>query len=253
MSDNERTAHAKTQTFGLALISAAGIVAVILTLVLFDGDDIAFLLVPAAAAIGAAIVTWRFDRQSARALGLVGTILSLGMFFLAFGLFHIFSPIEFIVALAYVSGFFISIVAGIGALVASRKDDRVPAQSSSRLRSSVVGIIGIAAVVSVTGFLLSRESVDESEAAGATVLEMVKFEFDPGSSALPVDGKLLIQNSDPFVHDFTLDDLDIAMSIGPGSEALLDLTGLTAGTYDYICSLHSDGETGMVGTIVISG
>ena len=85
------------------------------------------------------------------------------------------------------------------------------------------------------------------------IAEMVKFEFDPGSSALPVDGKLLIQNSDPFVHDFTLDDLDIAVSIGPGSEALVDLTGLTAGTYDYICSLHSDGETGMVGTIVISG
>jgi plastocyanin len=253
MTDNERTAHAKTQTFGLALISAAGIVAVILTLVLFDGDDIAFLLVPAVAATGATIVTWRFDRQWARVLGLAGTILSLGMFFLAFGLFHLFSPIEFIVALAYVAGFFISLVAGIGALVASRKDDRVPAKSSSRLRSSVVGIIGVAAVVSVTGFLLSRETVDESEAAGATVLEMVKFEFDPGSSALPVDGKLLIQNSDPFVHDFTLDDLDIAMSIGPGSEALIDLTGFTAGTYDYICSLHSDGDTGMVGTITISG
>ena len=253
MTDNERPAHAKTQTFGLALISAAGTVAVILTLVLFDGEDIAFILVPTAAAIGAAIVTWRFDRQWARALGLVGTVLSLGMFFMAFGLFHIFSPIEFVVALAYVFGFFISLVAGIGALVASRKDNRVPEQSPSRLRSSVVGIIGIAAVVSVTGFLLSRESVDDSEAAGATVLEMVKFEFDPGSSALPVDGKLLIQNADPFVHDFTLDELDVAVSIGPGSEALVDLTGLAAGTYDYICSLHSDGDTGMVGTVTVSG
>jgi plastocyanin len=220
-------------------------------MILFDGEDIAFLLVPAAAAIGATFVTWRFDRQWARALGLVGTVLSFGMFFLAFGLFHIFSPIEFVVALAYFLGFFISLVAGIRALVSSRKGNMVPAKSPSRLRSSVMAIVGIAAVISVTGFLLTKESVDDAEAAGATVLEMLKFEFNPESSAVPVDGRLLIRNSDPFVHDFTFDTLNVAVSVGPGSETLVDLTGLAAGTYDYVCSLHSDGETGMVGTVTI--
>jgi len=253
MTTKERTAHANTQTFGLVLISAALLVAVVLTLVLFDGEDIAFILVPTVAASGAAFITWRFDNQWARAVGIVGTILSLGAFFLAFGLFHLFSPIEFVVALTYVLGFFMSLVGAVRALLAGRKGEREPANSGGRFRTTVLALIGVAAVVSVTGFLLTKESVDDSESAGATALEMVKFEFNPGSSAVPVDGTLLIQNADPFVHDFTLDALDVAVTIGPGSETLVDLSGLAAGTYDYICSLHSDGETGMIGSITISG
>jgi len=253
MTTKERTAHANTQTFGLVLISAALLVAVVLTLVLFDGEDIAFILVPTVAASGAAFITWRFDNQWARAVGIVGTILSLGAFFLAFGLFHLFSPIEFVVALTYVLGFFMSLVGAVRALLAGRKGEREPANSGGRFRTTVLAVIGVAAVVSVTGFLLTKESVDDSESAGATALEMVKFEFNPGSSAVPVDGTLLIQNADPFVHDFTLDALDVAVTIGPGSETLVDLSGLAAGTYDYICSLHSDGETGMIGSITISG
>ena len=170
MTTKERTAHANTQTFGLVLISAALLVAVLLTLILFDGEDIAFILVPTAAAAGAAFVTWRFDNQWARALGIVGTILSLGAFFLAFGLFHLFSPIEFIVALAYVLGFFMSLVGGVRALLAGRKGEQVPADSGGRFRGAVLAVIGVAAVISITGFLLTNESVDDSEAAGATVL-----------------------------------------------------------------------------------
>jgi plastocyanin len=146
-----------------------------------------------------------------------------------------------------------SLVGAVRALLAGRKGQQVPANSGGRFRTTVLAVIGVAAVVSVTGFLLTKESVDDSESAGATALEMVKFEFDPGSLSLPVDGKLLIQNNDPFVHDFTFDAMDIAVTVGPGSETLVDLSGLAAGTYDYICSLHSDGETGMIGSIAISG
>jgi plastocyanin len=253
MTTKERAAHANSQTFGLVLVSAALLVAVLLTLILFDGDDIAFILVPTVAAVGAAIVTWRFDSQWARAIGIIGTVLSLGAFFLAFGLFHLFSPIEFIVALTYVLGFFMSLVGAVRALLAGRKGEQVPADSGRRFHTTVLAVIGVAAVVSVTGFLLTKESVDDSEAAGATALEMVKFEFNPGSSALPVDGKLLIQNNDPFVHDFTFEAMDIAVTIGPGSQALVDMKGTPAGTYDYICSLHTDGDSGMTGTITITG
>jgi len=41
------------------------------------------------------------------------------------------------------------------------------------------------------------------------------------------------------------------MSVGPGSEALVDLTGLSPGTCQYICSFHSDGTEGMMGTLVV--
>ena len=253
MTTKERTAHANTQTFGLALIAATLITGVILTLVLLDGDDIAMFGTIAAVAVGATYVTWRFDTQWARALGLVGTILSLGLFFFAFGLLHLFSPIEFMMAVGYVFGFFISLVGGIRALIAGRKHEQVPASSGGRFRTTVLAVIGVAAVVSIAGFMLTKESVDETESAGAATLEMAKFEFNPGASDVPVDGKLLIQNTDPFVHDFTLDVLDIAVTVGPGSEALVDLSGLAPGTYGYVCSLHTDGDTGMIGSLTISG
>jgi len=113
-------------------------------------------------------------------------------------------------------------------------------------------MVSVAAVVSITGFVITRETVDDNEAAGATVLDMPKSEFEPLVSTLPVQGRLLIQNSDPLVHDFTLDELDLSVSIGPGSETLVDTSGLAPGTYDYFCSLHYDGTSGMAGTIVIS-
>jgi len=252
MADSGRTAHATTQTLGLAMVSATLITVVVLTLLLFDGDDVGLFGAIALLVVAATVVTWRFDRQWARAIGLVGTVVSLGAFFLGFGLFQVFSPIEFTLAVAYVLGVILSLVGGIRALIAGRKRRMGPTRGEDRQLGIVVAVVGVAAVVSITGFVITRETVDDSEAAGATVLDMTKFEFEPLVSTLPVQGRLLIQNSDPFVHDFTLDELDLSVSIGPESETLVDTSGLAPGTYDYFCSLHYDGTSGMAGTIVIS-
>ena len=45
----------------------------------------------------------------------------------------------------------------------------------------------------------------------------------------------------------------IAQTVGPGSEVLVDLDGAAAGTYTYVCTLHSSDGEGMVGTITIGG
>ncbi|MEE8374880.1 MAG: cupredoxin domain-containing protein [Acidimicrobiia bacterium] len=114
-----------------------------------------------------------------------------------------------------------------------------------------MGLISVAAVISIVGFLFSMESVSEAEASGATTLEMANFEFDPTTAAVPLGGKLLVANSDAFAHDFTLEELDIYVYFGPGSEALVDLSAAAPGTYPYFCSLHSDGTEGMRGTLTI--
>ncbi len=62
---------------------------------------------------------------------------------------------------------------------------------------------------------------------------------------------MLVHNADAFVHDFTLEALEIDVTIGPGSDALVDLSAAAPGTYDYFCSLHSDGTDGMRGTVTI--
>ncbi len=253
MTDHERTAHAATQTFGLALITAAFAAAVILTLTLLGGEEVVMFGILTAIVGGAAFVTWRFDTQWARALGLVATVLALAGFFFAFGVFQIFSPIEFAMGLLYVVGWVLSLVAGIRAILASRKDRTGPSLRESRTPVVVLGVIGVAVVISVVGFFATRQTVSDAEAAGATEIDMVKFEFDPETSSLPAGSTLLVKNSDPFSHDFTLDALGIAEPVGPGSEVLVDLAGAAPGTYEYVCTLHSSDGEGMIGTIVIDG
>lgn len=253
MTDRQRAAHATTQTFGLALVTAALLAVVILTLILFDGDDVVMFAILTAIAGAAAFLTWRFDTQWARALGLVGTVLSLGGFFLGFGLFQIFSPIEFTLALAYVLGVLLSLVAGIMAIVAGARHRVGPSPRETRVPMVALGLIGIAAIVSVAGFLLTRQTVSAEEAAGATEIDMVAFKFSPESSTVPAGTTILVKNADPFAHDFTLEALDIAESVGPGGEVIIDLSAAAPGTYDYVCTLHTSEGEGMVGTIVIEG
>ena len=253
MTDRERAAHATTQTFGLGLVTAALLAVVILTFVLFDGEDVVMFVILTAIAGGATFLTWRFDTQWARALGLVGTVLSLGGFFLGFGLFQVFSPIEFTLAMVYVLGVLLSLVTGIMAIVASARHKAGPSRREPLVPKVALGLIGIAAVVSVAGFFVSRQTVSDAEAAGATEIDMVKFEFSPETSTVPASTTILVKNSDPFTHDFTVDVLDISEPLGPGSEVLIDLSDAAPGTYEYVCTFHSDNGEGMVGTIVIEG
>jgi plastocyanin len=253
MTPRQRTTHATTQIVGLATITAAFVAVVVVSLTLLDGDEVGTFIALMVLVGAATLVTWRFDRQWARAIGLVGTVVSLAGFFFAFGLFHVFSPIEFIAAVAYVLGVVVSLVGGIRAIAASRKGKEGATGAEQRLPIVIAGIIGVAAVVSITGFLVTRQDVSDSEAAGAEVLEMTKFEFAPDPSAVPANAALLVRNSDPFVHDLTIETLDVFVSVGPGSEALVDLGDAPPGIYDYFCSLHWDGTSGMAGTLVIEG
>jgi len=249
----QRTAHASTQTLGLGLITATFIVVVALTFILFDAEDVGMFAVLMVLTGGATFLTWRFDTQWARAVGLVATILALAGFFLAFGVFQLFSPIEFVFGLTYVLGFFLALVAGIRALFASRKDRTGPSIRESRTTSVVLGIIGVAALVSISGYFLTRQTVPDAEAAGSTEVKMAKFEFDPETTDVAAGTTLLIKNTDPYAHDFTVEELGISEPVRPGGEVLVDLADAPPGTYTYVCTLHSDGGEGMVGTITIEG
>lgn len=252
MAGTERTAHSTTQVFGLALISIALVTLAVLDIVLFGGEDVAFFGSVAALLVVVTFVVYRFDKTWARVLGLAFTLLAaVGLFFLAFGIFQVFSPVEFIVGLLFVFGVFIALIGGIRAITAARRGDEGPTEAETRLRTRVLSIIGVAAVISIVGFFFTRESVSGADAAGAVALEMTNFEFEPFSSSVPAEGKLLVHNADAFVHDFTLEALEIDVTVGPGSEALVDLSGAAPGTYDYFCSLHSDGTEGMRGTVTI--
>lgn len=239
-----------TQAFGLALITAS--FAVILAgFVLFPGGGevgIASVLV-----VVGALVTWMVWRVAARwavIAGLVVTVVAGPAFFTAFGIFEPFSPVEFISGLLYLLGFFFALVGGIMALNRERREAGV-GQTGMLLRRAAVGLVGVLAVVSLIGFVTTRTTVSAAEAGDAVVIDMANFVFDPVTLTVTAGQNLLLTNSDGFVHDFTIDELDIFANFGPGSEGLIDLSDVPVGTYPFFCSLHSDGFDGMAGTLTI--
>lgn len=252
MTGTGRTAHSATQAFGLTLVAAALLAGAVLTIIVLDGED---LLLPAAIALVAtvsAIVAWRFDKPWARILGIAGTVISLAMSFYAFGVFQPFSPVEFVLGLAYLIGMILAIVGGIRAIRAGRKGHLATA-GGRRLQAIVLGAIGVGAVVSVVGFALTRTTVAEADAAGAIVVTMSKFEFDPSAPSVAAGGSLLVHNADPFTHDLTIEALGIDVVVGPGSDALVELSSAASGTYPFVCTIHSVDGDGMVGTLTIEG
>jgi plastocyanin len=247
MGSSERTAYASVQLLGLSLMSV-----LVSWLVLGDTEDLVFLSIVAIVSLLATFLVWRFDRTWARIGGLVGALaVAANVWWLAFGVFEIFSPLEFIVGLIFVVGFLVSLIWGIMALVSGRGNRTGPAKSERALGRGVLGLVGVLSIVSLVGFLVTQETVSEVEAAGATPLEMVDFEFEPDATV--TDGRILIHNADPFAHDFTLEEMDVYVQVGPGSEVVVDLSSAEPGTYEYFCGLHTDPSTGegMTGTITV--
>lgn len=252
MKVSERTAHATTQIFGLVLLTGATLTATIIGLLFTEGEG---TFIPFAVIAGVVTwIVWRFDRTWATIIGIVGTLATTsGLFFLAFGVFQVFSPLEFILGLVLVFGFFISLVAGIMVLVARSKNRTEPVSGGRRFRRTVMGVTGFLAVVSIGGFLLTRSTVGEAEAQGAAAVDMAKFEFEPGSTTVSQGQNLIVSNSDPFAHDLTIDQFEISEHFGPGSKGIVDLSAVPPGTYTYICTLHTDPTTGegMTGELTI--
>lgn len=242
-----------TQAFGLALIAGAFAVYLLATLV-FQGAGGA--LMPAVLTIVAALLSWmvwRVDKLWSTIVGLVMTIMAgLGLFFVAFGIFQPFSPVEFVAGLMFLSGVLFALTGGVRSL-RRRNREYGPGTRSLRIRQGALVLIGLGALLSIGGFLTNRTTVSAAEAAGATELDMTDFQFVPTRPEVVDGDQLLLHNSDVSVHDFTLDDYDIHVRLVPGSEAMVDLSALPPGTYHFYCSLHSDGLDGMVGTLIVDG
>ncbi len=251
MSSHTRPAGVATQALGLGLMAGAMLLMTVVAVLVFP-EEAGGAAIAAALLAGGATLVWRAPRTWAKVVGLIVTLAAATMFFfLAFGIFQVFSPLEFVAGLAFVLGFLLAMIGGIRALTTGRKRTG-PTTGETRLRTLALGLMGVAVVISVGGFFLTKEDVSDADAAGATPLAMANFEFDPGTVSVASGGKLVVTNEDTFTHDFKLEAYDILVPIGPGSSALVDLSQVPTGTYTYVCSLHSSGEEGMVGILEVT-
>lgn len=213
-------------------------------------------IVLGAGALAAAVAgTW------AKVLGLVLTVLgALGGFWIAFGLTAPQAPADFVPGTMFVVGVVLSVVGGVQAIRRRGAPVGTATRGEARARTAAVAITAIALVASLGANLLTRTTVSGAAAEGASPVTIRGFEFATSSITVASgdDAQVLVSNSDPFLHDFAMPEQGVAaVAIAPGSQALVDVSGLAPGTYTFYCTLHSDTgvadpeEAGMAGTLVV--
>ncbi len=240
------------QVFGLALLALSFLIAVPVAFIFLDATTSLFGLALSVIVAAVAYLIWRRGSLWAKILGLVVTVGTAvtGAIYQVFGVFQPFSPIEFVTGLLILFGYLYALIGGIIAVVRHRSE-RHASTLSERVKQAVLALIAVGTVVSVVGFLFTRDTVAEAQASGATLVDMGAFEFQPENVTTAQGQPLLFTNTDAWAHDFTLEEFDIYEYLGPGSEALVDVSAVPPGTYTFFCALHTFDDDGMVGTLTI--
>jgi uncharacterized cupredoxin-like copper-binding protein len=111
-------------------------------------------------------------------------------------------------------------------------------------------VLLVVGVISAVFTALGTDSVSTAEAEGAVVITADGVEWDV--STLEVASgqvlRILVKNKDPFVHTFTVTDLDIDEILGPWSEKVIEVESLESRIYGFICRVpgHEEDMTGAI-------
>jgi plastocyanin len=201
------------------------------------GDATFFLIVTVIAWVGALLV-WRFGTWS-KFVGIIAALLVAGaLFWTIFGLQAPTSFFDFMPGVLVIPGALIAIIASISAIVAKRRGHgSETAVGGERIAIRVVlGIVIVLAVIS--GGLTFAGISDVDDAAADAVVVMGDFEFDEEQYTFEPGTTVLVRNEDPFLHTFTVDDLDIDVTLSPGSEELVEIPS-EPGAYVLYCRPHT--------------
>lgn len=206
------------------------------------GEDAVFFALPIVAGLGGA---WLVKRSKTlwKVLGiLLGVLIALMLFWTAFGLGEPASFFDFIPGVLVVPGVLITLVAGI-ASIRSRRRGRIDSGGAeageARAIFGVLTALGVLVVISAVLTVAGKESVSDVEAASAdVVVDLSDFEFDEDSYDAAPGSTILVKNSDPFLHTFTIEALDIDIEMTPGSEKLITVPE-EPGTYVVYCKPHT--------------
>jgi len=107
---------------------------------------------------------------------------------------------------------------------------------------AMLGVMAVLSVISAGLTVAGKETVSAADKEGATVITAKKTEWSTPEVQASSSGatKLLIKNSDPVLHTFTVKDLNIDVKIKPGSEKLVVLKSPAAGKHEFVCTLHDN-------------
>jgi plastocyanin len=113
------------------------------------------------------------------------------------------------------------------------------------VRSLMVLVLTCGGAVSCSG---SKAPANCTPSGPTQTVQLQDFDFAPSCIGAPAGTRLVLQNTGAARHTFTIRDTPIDQQVDPGAGAEVTLTGLTAGTYPVICTIHPQ----MTATLVIS-
>lgn len=195
----------------------------------------------------AVVMAWRQPGQSPILAPLWATVLLLVIVpptVIAMGVFNSFFDAGLMIPA--VASLLVAAVAGYAELWRRRRgSERSVSTAGERIALwatavVVLGLMALSGVLHVNGI----ESVSASDRAGAITIDVNKSEFEPDQVTIPVGtpAKFVIRNRDLTMHSFTIEELGIDVDVLPGSEALVELSSLPEGTYEYVCE-YATGTT----------
>ena len=241
---------------GLITIAATVVVLGIVQLGSGDTSNVVFLIINLGVSLIVAGLIWRSGSWAlvlGAIAGLLGIVLVYGSYLItASGSFN--SIFDFGAAVVATVG---SVVAPVGSVVALMqiRRGRVRVAATAMERNTVRGVaVVVAVVVVVSGVvtLAARDTVTAAERAGAIELLMKRTEFKTMELSAKAGEtlRLVLKNDDLYIHTFTIDELDIDVTIGPRGEKALELTAPSKGTFEYTCTIP--GHESMTGTLKVS-
>jgi plastocyanin len=202
------------------------------------GEDAPFFLGLIVLPLVAAFLVLRFGTW-AKIVGIVvGLAGAAMMFWTAFGLAAPQAFFDFVPGVLVIPGALIAIVGSVAAIVAERRG-RVATRREgveARAVNVVVAVVALLAVVSGVLTITSHSTVDATDAAAEVRLK--DFEFHLDATTVPGGSQIAVRNQDPFLHTFTIEALDIDVTLGPNSAELVDIPA-QAGTYVVFCRPHT--------------
>lgn len=203
-------------------------------------EDLGFFgTVIVVALVGALLVL--FFGWWAKVIGLLIALGAAGMlFWTAFGLQQPASFFDFAPGLLVMPGALIAVVSCIAAIVAGRRGRR-GRETTGGERTAIRVVLTLVVLAMLASGVLTytgRQTVADASDAAQTV-QARDFMFDPVDFEVDGGDTILVQNDDPYFHTFTIDELDINVELGPGSQALVEIPSRT-GTYRFYCVPHSE-------------
>lgn len=203
-------------------------------------EDIPFFMIAAGISLVGAFVVLRFSHAIwAKAVGILCALATAAaLFWTIFGLFAPGSFFDFVPGLLVIPGMIIAITGCIAGIVAQRrgKAAEAPADGEKKTVRAVVAVIAGLALVSAVVTFMGKSTVDEGKAD--QVVTLSDFEFDQESYTFAPGTSVLVRNDDPFLHSFTVEELDIDEMITPGSETLVEIPE-EGGEYTLFCQPHT--------------